>query len=108
MAVDVASQERTFVTEFLRQAFPLVSETCLLGLTWSSSHVCSCASFFGLDDQVWLRILDDLRLILVVETPQTIDASDDSADVTPKYTVSVQEDAIRLFVEDIGLQERLE
>ena len=108
MAVDVASQERTFVTEFLRQAFPLVSETCLLGLTWSSSHVCSCASFFGLDDQVWFRILDDLGLIQVVETPQAIDASDDSDDVTPKYTVSVQEDAIRLFVEDIGLQERLE
>jgi hypothetical protein len=108
MEVDVASQERTFVTEFLRQAFPLVSETCLLDLTWSSSHVCSCASFFGLDDQVWFRILDDLGLIQVVETPQAIDASDDSDDVTPKYTVSVQEDDIRLFVEDIGLQERLE
>jgi hypothetical protein len=33
MEVDVTSQERTFVTEFLRQALPLVSETCLLGLT---------------------------------------------------------------------------
>jgi hypothetical protein len=108
MEDDVASLQRTFVSEFLHQALPLVSETCLLGLTWSSSHVCSCASFFGLEDQVWLRILDDLGLIQVIESPQTIDASDDSGHVTPKYTVKVRETAIRSFIDDIGLQGRLE
>jgi hypothetical protein len=77
MGDDVVSLERTFVSEFLHQALPLVSDTCLLGLTWSSNDVCSCASFFGLDDQVWFRILDDLGLIQVIESTQTIDASDD-------------------------------
>jgi hypothetical protein len=108
MKDDVASLERTFVSEFLHQALPLVSETCLLGLTWSTSHVGSCASFFGLDDQVWLRILDDLGLIKVIESPQTIDGIDDSGHVTPKYKVNVQEITTRSFIDDIGLRERLE
>jgi hypothetical protein len=105
---DVASLERAFVSEFLHRALPLVSETCQLGITWSNSHVCSCASFFGLDDQVWLRILDDLGLIQVKESPQTIDGIDDSAHVTPKYKVNVKEITIRSFIDDIGLQGKLE
>jgi hypothetical protein len=108
MKDDVASLERAFVSEFLHQALPLVSETCLLGLTWSNSDACSCASFFGLDDQVWLRILDDLGLIQVIESPQTIDGIDDSGHVTPKYKARVQEITIRSFIDDIGLQGRLE
>jgi hypothetical protein len=64
--------------------------------------------FFGLDDRVWLRILDDLGLIQVIESPQTIDGIDASSHVTPKYKFNVQEITIQSFIDDIGLRGRLE
>lgn len=49
-----------------------------------------------------------MGLIQVVASPQTIDGIDDSAHVTPKYKVNVKEITIRSFIDDIGLQGRLE
>ena len=117
MSENIILQERTFVSQFLHQALPLFTETCLLGLVWSNSDPGSCASLMGLEDGVWLKILEDLGLIRVAEVGQTVDEAmlevetgdtdddegDDDNDWKPKYTVQVLDEKVKSFIADIGL-----